>query len=60
MRIFMVKGRVTKKKKSPPLHGGAVKANQMFAERGKAALHSMLKPKNRNNAIFHLIKKIYY
>ena len=41
----MVKGRVTKKKKSTPLHGGAVKATQMFAERGKSALFSMLKPK---------------
>lgn len=52
MRIFMLtKGRITKKKKSPPLHGGAVKANQMFAERGKAALHSMLKPKPQQKYI---------
>jgi hypothetical protein len=47
----MVKGRVTKKKKSPPLHGGAVKATQMFAERGKSALYSMLKPKPQQKYI---------
>ena len=44
MRILMLKGRVTqKKKKAPSLHGGAVKATKMFAERGKSALYSMLK-----------------
>ena len=47
MRIFMItKGRVvSKKKKATPLHGGAVKAKEMFAERGKSSLFSMLKPK---------------
>ena len=46
MRILMLKGRVTqKKKKAPALHGGAVKATQLMAERGKSALYSMLKPK---------------
>ena len=46
MRIFMLtKGRVTQKKRAPALHGGAVKAKEMFAERGKSALFSMLKPK---------------
>ncbi len=41
----MLKGRVMQKKKTPVLHGGAVKAKEMFAERGKSALFSMLKPK---------------
>lgn len=41
---MLTKGRVTKKgKKAPALHGGAVKAKEMFAERGKSALYSMLK-----------------
>ena len=50
MRIFMVKGRVTKKK-VPSLHGGAVKANKMMAERGKQALYSMLKPSPKQKYI---------
>ena len=47
MRVFLMsKGRVVlKKKKAPSLHGGAVKAQKMFAETGKSALYSMLKPK---------------
>ena len=53
MRIFMLtKGRVTKKgKKAPSLHGGAVKATKMFAEKGKSALYSMLKPKPQQKYI---------
>jgi len=40
----MLKGRVTqKKKKAPALYGGAVKSTQLFSERGKSALYSMLK-----------------
>jgi hypothetical protein len=46
MRIFMLnKSRMTKKKPKTPVHGGAVKANQLFADRGKQAIYSMLKPK---------------
>ena len=46
MRVFLVsKGRVTKKKPKSVLHGGAVKAQQLFSENGKSALYSMLKPK---------------
>ena len=42
---MITKGRVTQKKRAPALHGGAVKAKEMFAERGKSSLFSMLKPK---------------
>jgi len=46
MRVFLMsKGRVALKKKKLPLAGGAVKAQKMFAETGKSALYSMLKPK---------------
>jgi len=46
MRVFLMsKGRVTKKKKTHSLTGGAVKATQFFSENGKSALYSMLKPK---------------
>ena len=46
MRIFMLtKGRVSKKKPKAVLHGGAVKAKELFSERGKSSLFSMLKPK---------------
>ena len=45
------KARITKKKKAPALHGGAVKANQMFQERGRQALYSMLKPKAQQRYI---------
>ena len=53
MRIFMIsKARITqKKKKVPVLHGGAVKTSQLFAERGKQALYSMLKPKAQQKYI---------
>ena len=46
MRLFLLsKSRVTKKKPRSVIHGGASKATQLFAERGKSALYSMLKPK---------------
>jgi hypothetical protein len=46
MRIFMMnKSRVVKKKPKSVMHGGAVKANHLFADRGKQAIYSMLKPK---------------
>jgi len=46
MRLFLLsKARVAKKKPKSVLHGGSSKASQLFAERGKAALYSMLKPK---------------
>ena len=52
MRIFMIsKARITKKKKAPALHGGSVKATQLFAERGRSALYSMLKPKAQQRYI---------
>ena len=53
MRIFPIsKARITQKKpKTTPLHGGAVKATQLFAERGRSALYSMLKPKTTQRYI---------
>ena len=44
---MLTKGRVVSKKKpkATPLHGGAVKAKELFAERGRSSLFSMLKPK---------------
>ena len=51
MRIFMMKGRITKKKPKPVVHGGAVKASQLFADRGKNAIYSMLKPKTAQKYI---------
>jgi len=53
MRIFPIsKARITQKgKKAPVLHGGAVKATQLFAERGRSALYSMLKPKPQQKYI---------
>ena len=54
MRIFMLtKGRVVSKKKSKatPLHGGSVKATQLFAERGRSSLYSMLKTKPQQKYI---------
>ena len=45
MRLFPIsKSRITQKKKATPLHGGSVKATQLFNDRGKSALYSMLKP----------------
>jgi hypothetical protein len=51
MRIFMMKGRITKKKPKAVVHGGAVKANQLFSDRGKNAIYSMLKPKPQQRYI---------
>ena len=49
---MLTKGRVSKtKQKAPALHGGAVKAKEMFQERGKSALYSMLKAKTPQNYI---------
>ena len=45
------KSRITKKKKVPVLHGGAVKSSQLFDERGKSALYTMLKPKAQQRYI---------
>jgi hypothetical protein len=46
MRLFLLsKARVSKKKPKSVLTGGSSKASQLFAERGKTALYSMLKPK---------------
>ena len=52
MRLFPIsKARITQKKKAPALHGGAVKSTQLFAERGKSALYSMLKSKPQQKYI---------
>jgi hypothetical protein len=54
MRIFPIsKARVVskKKQKATPLHGGAVKATQLFAERGRSSLYSMLKPSPKQKYI---------
>ena len=47
----MMKGRITKKKPKAVVHGGAVKANQLFSDRGKNAIYSMLKPKPQQRYI---------
>ena len=47
MRIkLLTKGRVTKPKSNHVLHGGAIKANDLFKTQGKSALLDMLKPKS--------------
>ena len=43
---LMTKSKVTKQKAKNVLHGGAVKANDLFKVQGKSALHDMLKPKS--------------
>ena len=50
---MITKGRVVSKKKpkATPLHGGSVKATQLFAERGKSSLYSMLKPSPKQRYI---------
>ena len=53
MRLFPIsKARITQKKKATPLHGGgSVKATQLFNDRGKSALYSMLKPSPKQKYI---------
>ena len=44
MKIHLItKSKVTKQKAKNVLHGGAVKANDLFKTQGKSALHDMLK-----------------
>ena len=40
---LMTKSKVMKQKAKNVLHGGAVKANDLFKVQGKSALHDMLK-----------------
>jgi len=47
MRLHLLtKGRITKPKTKHVLHGGAVKAHDLFKTQGKSALLDMLKPKS--------------
>jgi len=43
---LMTKSKVMKQKAKNVLHGGAVKANDLFKVQGKSALLDMLKPKS--------------
>ena len=47
MRLkLLTKAHVVKPTSKNVLHGGSVKANDLFKTQGKSALHDMLKPKS--------------